>query len=232
MVHSLIPMSVDIKIRLFEQQAPTTVKNFIQLAKSGKYDGVIFHRVINDFMIQTGDYENADGTGGKSADGGKFKDEFCDSLLNFRGSVAMANSGRDTNGSQFFINQKSAESFANDGGFKIYEENWKKIKSDIEQYKNDTTTLSQMFEYYKTALYNTDSINDTVKIYYEENGGNPTLDGAYNAGDYGHTVFAQVYEGMNVVDAIAAVETDHKDKPKEDVIIESVKIKTYSGPEV
>ena len=83
----------DIKLRLFADQAPKTVTNFINLAKEGKYDNTIFHRVINDFMIQGGDYENADGTGGTSSYGESFEDEFCDKLFNIRGAVSMANSG-------------------------------------------------------------------------------------------------------------------------------------------
>ncbi|MBR3972302.1 MAG: peptidylprolyl isomerase [Ruminococcus sp.] len=99
----------DITMRFFPENAPKAVENFISLAKEGKYDGTIFHRVINNFMIQTGDYENGNGTGGKSIWGNAFEDEFCDTLYNIRGSVSMANSGINTNGSQFFINQKGAE---------------------------------------------------------------------------------------------------------------------------
>lgn len=217
------------KIRLFEEQAPNTVANFIALAEAGKYDGVIFHRVIKDFMVQTGDYENQDGTGGASAEGGTFEDEFCDRLLNLRGSVAMANSGADTNGSQFFINTCSTVDFDS------LESQWEQFKTEIEKYKG-TDSFASMMNYYitqgYTALYNTDSIDGSVRIYYEENGGNPYLDGAYNAGDRGHTVFGQVYEGMVVIDEIESVKTDSNDKPKKDIIIKSVKIGTYSGPEV
>ena len=91
----------DIKVRFFPEEAPKAVENFISLAESGYYDGVIFHRVINDFMIQGGD-PDGDGTGGESAFGGKFEDEFSSKLYHFRGALSMANSGADTNGSQFF----------------------------------------------------------------------------------------------------------------------------------
>ena len=95
----------DITWRFFPENAPKAVENFIALAKDGKYNNTIFHRVINNFMIQGGDYENHNGTGGTSSYGAAFEDEFCDTLYNIRGSVAMANSGPNTNGAQFFINQ-------------------------------------------------------------------------------------------------------------------------------
>ena len=94
----------EIKIKLFEKQAPMTVENFIRLAKKKYYDGTIFHRVISDFMIQGGDPEG-DGTGGESIWGHPFEDEFSDELFNLRGALSMANSGPNTNGSQFFIVQ-------------------------------------------------------------------------------------------------------------------------------
>ena len=94
-----------IKIKLFPETSPETVKNFIELAKTGKYDNVPFHRVIEGFMIQTGDFTNKNGTGGYSYKGvgTKIDDEFSPSLTHLNGAVSMANSGPNTNGSQFFI---------------------------------------------------------------------------------------------------------------------------------
>lgn len=90
-------------ITLFGKKAPKTVSNFIFLARNGFYDGLIFHRIIKDFMIQGGDPEGT-GTGGP---GYKFEDEFDDSLtFSKKGVLAMANSGPATNGSQFFITVK------------------------------------------------------------------------------------------------------------------------------
>lgn len=92
----------DITIQLFPELAPKTVQNFIELAKKGFYDGVIFHRVIPDFMIQGGD-PTGTGMGGESIYGEKFEDEFTPELFNLRGALSMANAGPNTNGSQFFV---------------------------------------------------------------------------------------------------------------------------------
>lgn len=92
----------DIEIQLFPEQAPKTVENFIALAKDGYYDGIIFHRVIPDFMIQGGD-PTGTGAGGESSFGGSFEDEFSQELFNLKGALSMANAGPNTNGSQFFI---------------------------------------------------------------------------------------------------------------------------------
>ncbi|THG98823.1 hypothetical protein EW026_g3435 [Hermanssonia centrifuga] len=93
----------DMHLRLFPQQAPKAVENFVGHARSGYYEGVIFHRVIPKFMIQTGD-PLGDGTGGTSIWGHEFDDEFSDDLKHDRPyTVSMANAGPGTNGSQFFI---------------------------------------------------------------------------------------------------------------------------------
>src|SRR5437868_12342935 len=87
-----------IELELFDEDAPKTVENFKKLARDGFYDGVIFHRVIQDFMIQGGD-PTGTGSGGP---GYQFEDEFNDHKV-VRGALAMANAGPNTNGSQFFI---------------------------------------------------------------------------------------------------------------------------------
>ena len=92
----------DISLQLFPDQAPKTVKNFVELAKQGYYNDVTFHRVIPDFMIQTGD-PTATGAGGESIYGHPFADEFSPELFNLKGAVSMANAGPNTNGSQFFV---------------------------------------------------------------------------------------------------------------------------------
>lgn len=95
-----------IKIQLFPTQAPKTVENFVGLIEKGYYDGIIFHRVISDFMIQGGD-PTGTGMGGESLWGNSFEDEFSDEVFNLRGALSMANAGPNTNGSQFFIVQAS-----------------------------------------------------------------------------------------------------------------------------
>ncbi len=94
----------DIKILLFPEEAPKTVENFVTHANNGYYNGIIFHRVIKDFMIQGGD-PTGTGMGGESIWGQSFKDEFSPLLHNYRGALCMANAGPNTNGSQFFIVQ-------------------------------------------------------------------------------------------------------------------------------
>ncbi len=112
----------DITLEFFPNIAPNTVANFIKLAKSGFYDGVKFHRVIKDFMIQSGDPLSKDdskmsswGTGGP---GYKFADEITPESKNVLGSIAMANSGKNTNGSQFYINAKDNNFL--DGGYTVF----------------------------------------------------------------------------------------------------------------
>jgi peptidyl-prolyl cis-trans isomerase B (cyclophilin B) len=138
-----------IAIELFSDDAPKTVANFEKLAGDGFYDGVIFHRVIPDFMIQGGD-PTGTGSGGP---GYKFEDEFNDQKV-VRGALAMANSGPNTNGSQFFI-----------------------VTADA----------------------------------------CPWLDGK-------HTVFGRVTDGMDVVDTISGLDTDGRDRPRDDVVIERVEL--------
>ncbi len=175
----------DIKIRLFPEAAPKTVENFTTHAKNGYYDGLIFHRVINDFMIQGGD-PTGTGCGGESIWGSTFEDEFCTDLHNLRGALSMANAGPGTNGSQFFIVQ--ADEVSRD------------LVEQMEQL-SDRGFPTETVENYKAV------------------GGTPWL-------DYKHTVFGQVYEGMDVVDAIANVKTARGDKPVEDVVINTIVIET------
>ena len=172
----------DIKIKLFPEKAPKTVENFVTHSKNGYYNGLKFHRVINDFMIQGGD-PRGNGTGGESIWGGSFSDEFDPELHNLRGALSMANSGPDTNGSQFFIVQA------------------REVPSNM---------LEQMRDLEDNGF------PADITAAYKEVGGTPWL-------DFRHTVFGQVTEGMDVVDAIAAVETVN-DVPRSDVIIESIEV--------
>ena len=202
-----------IKIRLFPKQAPKTVTNFVELAKKGYYDGVTFHRVIKDFMLQTGDPEGT-GMGGESHYGAAFADEFSKSLLNIRGSLAMANAGANTNGSQFFINQAGKDILS-----------WPRLQQVFNAFRQDKSQVGNM------GVVDFNKTNDEYKKIYTENGGNPNLDGYYNANTVGHTVFGQVIEGMDVVDAIAAVEVvdTETNAPKVPVYIITVKMESFDG---
>ena len=138
----------DITLELYPASAPKAVENFVWLTKQGYYDGIIFHRVIRDFMIQWGD-PTGTGSGGKSLWFRAFEDEFDAALTHKRGVISMANAGRNTNGSQFFIVTAEDASFL----------------------------------------------------------------------DRKHSIFGQVIEGMEVVDAIEASETDRNDRPIQEVKI-------------
>ena len=94
----------DMTFVLLSDVAPKAVENFTTHAKNGYYDGLIFHRVIKDFMIQGGD-PTGTGCGGESIWGNSFEDEFSIDARNYYGALSMANSGPNTNGSQFFIVQ-------------------------------------------------------------------------------------------------------------------------------
>ncbi|MBB5887191.1 cyclophilin family peptidyl-prolyl cis-trans isomerase/predicted RNA-binding protein with RPS1 domain [Lactovum miscens] len=101
----------DLKVHFFDELTPRTVKNFLELARNNYYDGIAFHRIINEFMIQGGD-PTGTGAGGESIYGKRFEDEFSDFLFNLRGALSMANAGPNTNGSQFFIVQKSNSDYS------------------------------------------------------------------------------------------------------------------------
>ena len=172
-----------ISVRLFEKEAPKAVENFETHAKNGYYNGIIFHRVIKDFMIQGGDPQGT-GMGGESIWGKPFEDEFDPALHNIRGALSMANAGPGTNGSQFFIVQAKS----------VPEQMLSQMK-DLE----DRGFPRECAEDYKTL------------------GGTPWL-------DYRHTVFGQVFEGMDVVDAIAEAPVGANDRPKTDIVIEKIEI--------
>ena len=190
------------KAELYPEIAPTSVNNFVNLVQKGFYDGLIFHRVIAGFMIQGGD-PTGTGAGGESIWGKEFENEVNLNLRSFRGALCMANAGPDTNGSQFYIVQNPD----------IGDE----MKSQLEELSKSDETFS---ESNGTKISFSKAFPSKVVKEYEENGGYPSLDMNY-------TVFGQVYEGMDVVDKIAAVDTDQNDKPKTDVKIESIEVGTY-----
>lgn len=204
-----------IKLRLFPDAAPKAVENFKGLINKGYYNGLTFHRVIKDFMVQSGD-PTGNGKGGTSLWNKPFEDEFNSNLLNIRGAMAMANSGNNTNGSQFFINQATASSFS---GWDNFEQAYSLYKKDPDGFVNQ----------YGSSWIDMSKVTPEYKKIYEKNGGNPHLDGAYNIVQQGHTVFAQVYDGMDVVDKIAAVKVDSSYKPVDSVTITKAEIQKYKG---
>lgn len=183
----------DIKVMFFPGEASKAVENFITHAKEGYYDGLKFHRVQEDFMIQGGDPKGS-GSGGQSiytdeeGNAIPFEDEFSLNLWNFNGALAMANSGPDTNKSQFYIVQAGANT----------------LNDEYLQEMTDMGFPAKVVDMYKLV------------------GGAPWL-------DHQNTVFGQVIEGMDVVNAIAAVEANSDGKPKEDVLINSITFASSDG---
>jgi cyclophilin family peptidyl-prolyl cis-trans isomerase len=195
------------KMRLFADEAPKAVENFKKLAEQGFYNGVIFHRVIQNFMAQTGQGN------GQSIYGASFEDEFTANLLNLRGSVSMANAGPNTNGTQFFINQAPASAFPG----------WTYYQTLYDAYQQNPQQFSP------SSVIDMSKVTQDIKELYSQNGGNPHLDGSYNMAGRGHTVFGQVFEGLDVLDAITASETDVNDRPVTDITIESITLEPYEG---
>ncbi len=222
----------DFSIRFFPEAAPKAVENFKTHAKDGYYDGLTFHRVISDFMIQGGD-PKGDGTGGKSIWKQPFEDEFDQKLLNITGALSMANSGVNTNGSQFFINYQSKErapkreDYAANTDQAIREQAAASYYESYDQIKRQCPTLLDYLKM-KFAYPVYDWIPDEVWDVYAANGGSIHLDGAWRYAG-GHTVFGQVFDGLDVVGKISVLPTDDFAKPHSDVIIESIEIKVYEG---
>ncbi len=216
----------DLYIRFFPEAAPNAVANFKALSQSGYYDGLIFHRVINDFMIQGGD-PNGNGTGGQSIWGEAFPDEFNAKLGNLRGSLAMANSGVNTNGSQFFINQAGTGETSTAASIAQQKELYEKNKDKMPSYKSFADYFAAQPLCTQLGLDGS-KITDEVLDAYIQTGGNIHLDGPLRSSG-GHTVFGQVYQGMDVVDKIAAVETTSNNLPEELVCIDSIEWTTYQG---
>lgn len=206
-----------IKIRFFPDQAPKAVYSFKRHAIDGYYDGLTFHRVIANFMIQGGSPDGT-GTDGESIWGENFEDEFSESLINIDGSLSMANAGPATNGSQFFINCTNTP---------VPAEQWTQYEEGFKVYKEDPDFFTSN---YATKWLDMDKVekNKEYRKLYETHGGNTHLDGAYSTDGTGHTVFGQVFEGMEDVYKLSQAETDSSsNKPVEPMIIKSVEIVEY-----
>ncbi|MCL2377340.1 MAG: peptidylprolyl isomerase [Defluviitaleaceae bacterium] len=202
-----------IHLRLFPELAPLAVENFITHARDGYYDGVIFHRVMEGFMIQGGDPEGT-GMGGESIWGMGFGNELSPNLRHIRGALSMANADNPmmgvsmTNSSQFFIVQNNEL----DPG----------TVAEMQMILDNQDTPVDGSEYYFRDIWPADALE-----HYIAHGGTPFL-------DFAHTVFGQVFIGMEVVDAIAATPTDGDppvgtSRPLEDVIIERIEILSFGG---
>ena len=192
----------EIKIRFFPNVAPKAVENFLTHARNGYYNGLPFHRIMKDFMIQGGD-PKGNGTGGESIWGGGFKVEISNILRHYSGALSMARSDSiESQGSQFFIVQNENIKPFTDAQWKNVET---KAKDTAKKNKTPAVTFSK-----------------EVKENYAKYGGSPHLDGSY-------TVFGQVYEGLSVVNKIAAVriqsdgQTPVKKPVIEKIVVEEAK---------
>ncbi len=179
-----------ISIRLFANDAPMAVENFIGLANSGYFNGITFHRIVKDFVIQSGDATGT-GTGGSTIwNNQAYPLEISDNLHHYTGALGIAHSGSGTdNTSQFYIVQTPSNNISNSQSVSLKDSGMREEVAEI----------------------------------YRQIGGTPHLDNM-------HTVFAQVFDGMDVVDAIAQVEVDENGQPLEPVKITSVTITTYTAP--
>ncbi|MEY8321141.1 peptidylprolyl isomerase [Lachnospiraceae bacterium 46-61] len=204
----------EIRMQFFPEQAPKAVENFKTHAKEGYFDGLIFHRVINNFMIQGGD-PTGTGAGGESIWKKDFEDEPSNELYFFRGAVAMANRGPNTNGSQFFIVQNNT----------VVEQMLQLLK-ESKTTENDGDNMGiYLGEKFISINEMKNAFTDAALDFYEQNGGSIELESVFSGSVY--TIFGQVYSGLDTVDAIAVSETDSSDKPVEDIIIEKITIEQY-----
>lgn len=235
----------DMTIKLYDE-TPLHRDNFIELAEQGFYDSLLFHRVINEFMIQGGDPDSknaAYGTMlGNGGPGYTVEAEFdFPKLFHKKGALAAARTGDKINpekrssGSQFYIVQ--GKTF-NDEQFIAVEDRLKSMKRKgifykiLEQYKDSLNIyreagnqaaimdlqikIDEIVEK-KMATLPPVSIPDSLKNIYRTIGGVPHLDNNY-------TVFGEVIEGLEIIDSIAGSETDENDRPKEDIYILEVKV--------
>jgi len=202
----------DITLRFFPEEAPVAVANFIAHARNGYYDGLVFHRVIPDFMIQGG-CPLGTGSGGESVWGGRFHTEPSANLRHFRGAVAMAHAGPGTIGSQFYIVQNNQLDRSYVAEFNAL----------LEYQDEAIAILPDGTRVYIRDLHPADGLE-----YFLQNGGTPHLDWIWN-NTGPHPVFAHVIDGMDVVDAIANTPQGAGNRPAEDMIIQSISFRIYQG---
>ena len=205
----------DVTVRFFPEDAPMAVENFITLARDGFYDGIVFHRVIPDFMIQGG-CPHGSGFGGETIWGMGFDLEPSFNLRHFRGALAMAHAGPGTMRSQFYIVQNQG------------------IDPDTAHFLDFDGIVERQHEPFGvfsdgTRVYWRDVVSTQEIEYFMANGGTPHLDFLHSQNPpAAHTVFGHVVDGMDVVDAIANVAT-HNSVPVSDVIIERISFFYYGG---
>jgi len=220
-----------IKAKLFPDLAPKGVENFIKLAEQKYYNGLKIHRVLGDQFIQGGSL-NGDGTGGKALidESGTFSLETSEQARHFYGALCYANvSGK--NSTQFFVvtnNEPQDLSTFDTEQMKAAAAANADLKSHVDSNSSDYSMYEYKEQYYNALAGMVTNATEFVTQKYKDVGGIPMFDGGY-------TVFGQVYEGFDVLEAIAKCDVENnayseKSKPIEDIVITSVTIVTYKTP--
>ena len=230
----------DIKIMLFPQAAPLAVENFVTHCENGYYDGLTFHRILQEFVIQGGD-PLGNGTGGESIWNTNFQDEVSSNLFHFRGALSMAKAGYAGNGSQFFIVNASPAALPGIG--ELDEAGTENVMMRMRSNEENTVFNNRIINEIAKGEKTEAELDEFITTLEEE--GNkriqagltdehkkalqPAIDKYAEIGgaahlDFVHTVFGQVIEGMDVVDKITAVEVNADGMPATPVVINSTTV--------
>lgn len=226
-------------------ETPQHRDNFLKLAKEGFYDDLLFHRVIEGFMIQGGDPDSEDAPAGKRLGGGgpgyTIPAEIVDGFYHKKGALSAARQGDNVNpekkssGSQFYIvqgktwNEEMLGKFEERQKFQAVRQKamelYNQQMDDVKRFQKNNmqdSIIQMRIDIQEEAEKMIDSsmyqINNERRKIYTTIGGTPQLDGGY-------TVFGEVVEGLNIIDSIAAVKTNKADRPLKDVIMEMKVIK-------
>jgi len=230
----------DMKVKLYDE-TPEHKKNFLKLVGEGYYDGVLFHRVINQFMIQGGDATSKNAKPGARLGGGNpgytIPAEITPKFIHKKGALAAARKGGASNpekrsgGSQFYLvhglvhSQGKLDtlemSMNNRAKNEFYKENFQQASEKLNEFRNNDDQAG-FNECIAQIRIETDSIWATQpkKVFTPEQREAYTTIGGYPALDGDYTVFGEVIEGLDVIDKIAAVKTDRYDRPENDIKME------------
>jgi cyclophilin family peptidyl-prolyl cis-trans isomerase len=230
----------DITVKLFPDNAPVAVQNFIDLANDGYYTDKIFHRIIPNFMAQGG---SPFGDGSGVPGGETFDVERSYNMRHFYGAFCMANAGGQNSQQFYIVNEKNSQNPLSDNITMQINQQMEQAnawRAEIEEFLADPdNSLSELRNFTAAEFANIiatyqnmvrtyggmdlfkNSVNDDIIAKYEK-GGVPFLDGGY-------TVFGHMTDGFDVLDAVSSIPTDANDRPNQEVVIESVTIHVFEG---